>query len=111
MSRCPIQAMSTVTGGSRSVTTGTTWDVPIVELQKLLNLSERLSLDGEITPIEAWQRICRHAGFSRLTRSMLESLRAELAGQVACYGFGAVIDEVYFELQLEAVFANPPRAV
>lgn len=65
---------------------GTRWTVPAVELEKLLDFSGRLDLDGEITPVEAWRRIRLHAGFAALTRDGLETLRVTLLPEVKCYG-------------------------
>lgn len=66
---------------------GTTWSVPAGELERLLQLSERLSLDGEITPVEAWQRIRHHPHFANLTADVLETLRAGLIPETQCYGY------------------------
>ena len=63
-----------------------TWTVPATEVDKLLNLSTRLSLEGEITPIEAWQKIKQHPGFATLDRQRLEQLKAVLLPEVQCYG-------------------------
>ncbi|KAH0840774.1 hypothetical protein AYO21_00575 [Fonsecaea monophora] len=65
---------------------GTRWSVPAVELEKLLDFSDKLSLDGEITPVEAWQRVRQHPNFGDLTRDGLEALKATLLPEVQCYG-------------------------
>ena len=57
-----------------------------MELEKLLNFSNKLSLDGEITPVEAWQRIRQHAHFEMLTTDGLDALKEMLLPQVNCYG-------------------------
>lgn len=62
------------------------WTVPAVEVERLLNLSSRLSLEGEITPIEAWQTIKQHPGFANLDRQRLEQLKSILLPEVQCYG-------------------------
>ena len=49
-----------------------------VEVDKLLYLSSQLSLDGGLTPIEAWQRIKEHPGFVKLNRDGLEQLKVVL---------------------------------
>ena len=63
-----------------------TWTVPAVEVERLLNLSSRLSLEGELTPIEAWQRIKQHPGFATLDRGRLQQLKAVILPEVQCYG-------------------------
>ena len=64
-----------------------TWTVPAVEVDRLLNLSSRLSLEGEITPIEAWQKIKQHPGFATLDKQRLEQLKTILLPEVQCYGY------------------------
>ncbi|KAK5462908.1 hypothetical protein LTS15_002620 [Exophiala xenobiotica] len=76
---------------------GTKWSVPAAELEKLLECADRLSLGGEMTPVEAWQRIRLHPNFGDLTREGLEDIKASLVPEVKCYGFGAVIDGAYFD--------------
>lgn len=53
-------------------------DFPAVEVDKLLQLSSQLSLEGELTPIEAWHRIKQHPGFVTLNRDRLEQLKVVL---------------------------------
>ena len=59
----------------------------------LLHHSERLNLDGEITPVMVWQMILEHPRFSEFTLEDFERIRQSLAGKVRCYGFGAVFEE------------------
>lgn len=63
-----------------------TWNVPAIEVERLLNLSTRLSLEGELTPIEAWQRIKQHPEFAKLDRERLQQLKTVLLPEVQCYG-------------------------
>lgn len=65
---------------------GTTWTVPAVQVERLLNLSSRLSLEGELTPIEAWHRIKQHPGFATLDRQRLQELKTVLVPEVHCWG-------------------------
>lgn len=65
---------------------GSKWTVPAVELEKLLEFSDRLNLSGEITPVEIWQRVRQHPNFSLLTRDTLEILKQTLVPEVKCYG-------------------------
>lgn len=69
------------------VPSGSKWTVPAVELEKLLEFSDRLSLDGEITPVEIWQRIRQHPNFCHLTRDSLNVLKTTLVPEVKCYGY------------------------
>jgi hypothetical protein len=71
---------------SSGLPSGTRWSVPAIELEKLLDFSDRLSLEGEITPVEAWQRIRQHPNFEGMTRDGLESLKQTLLPEVTCYG-------------------------
>ena len=87
----------------------TTWNVPAFEIEKLLSLSDRLSLDGELTPVEAWQRLRQHPGFASMTYVQLEGLRDVLLSNVKCYGFGAVLEEDYFDLILQQALGGPTR--
>ena len=75
------QATSVGTSSSRPK-----WSVPAFEIEKLFNLSGRLSLEGELTPIEAWQRIRKHPGFPAMKNDQLETMRDVLLSNVKCYG-------------------------
>lgn len=65
---------------------GCRWNVPAIELENLLSLSQLLQLDGEVTPIEIWQRVQTHPRFRELTQERLDRLRDQLLPQVICYG-------------------------
>ncbi|EXJ91588.1 hypothetical protein A1O3_00136 [Capronia epimyces CBS 606.96] len=97
MARSPPLTQTTQPGPGTGLPDGTRWCVPAVELERLLEFSDRLDLSGEITPVEAWQRIRQHPNFSNLTRDGLEALKASLTPHVKCHGFGAVMDEIDFE--------------
>jgi hypothetical protein len=71
---------------SSGLPTGTRWSVPALELEKLLDFSDKLSLNGEITPVEAWQRIRQHPNFEGMTRDGLDALKETLLPEVTCYG-------------------------
>jgi hypothetical protein len=62
------------------------WDIPAVELDRLLQLSLGLDLDGELTPVQAWNLIRNHHSFSKLTPDGLRALRAAMAKKTECYG-------------------------
>ncbi|KIW68174.1 hypothetical protein PV04_04135 [Phialophora macrospora] len=84
--RQPSPAARPAAQTSSGLPSGTRWSVPAIELEKLLDFSDRLSLDGEITPVEAWQRIRQHPNFEGLTRDGLEGLKQTLLPEVTCYG-------------------------
>lgn len=85
MSRSP--ALNASTEPRSGLPSGSKWMVPAVELEKLLEFSDRLSLDGEITPVEIWQRIRQHPNFGILTRHGLSALQTTLVPKVTCYGY------------------------
>lgn len=64
-----------------------TWDISKPDLANLLDLSKRLNLDGEITPVMAWGMILNHPRFSELRPQDLESICQDLGGKVRCYGY------------------------
>ena len=82
----PVSATALSAQTGSGLASGTRWNVPAVELEKLLDFSDKLSLDGEITPVEAWQRIRQHHHFDTLTRDGLEALKETLLPEVNCYG-------------------------
>ncbi|KAI9874831.1 MAG: hypothetical protein M1830_009236 [Pleopsidium flavum] len=83
-----------------------TWDVPDVDLMKLLDLSERLPLDGEITPIMALKIIRNDERYFELNTRDFEILKDDLKAKIRCYGFGAVLEEFEVRDALSSVFAT-----
>jgi hypothetical protein len=81
-------------------------DVAMPDLMKLLDLSNRLPLDGEITPIMAWATILQHPRFGELTKENFETIKGDLLAKVRCYGFGAVLEEFEVQDALMAAFAG-----
>lgn len=61
-------------------------DVAMPDLMKLLDLSARLPLDGEITPIMAWAMILQDQRFAELTAKDFEVMKGDLLAKVRCYG-------------------------
>ena len=55
-------------------------------LLKLLDLSNRLPLDGEITPVMAWALLSRNARFPELTVTDIDAIRQDLLAKIRCYG-------------------------
>ncbi|KAF1949091.1 hypothetical protein CC80DRAFT_429963 [Byssothecium circinans] len=78
-------------------------DIAMPDLMKLLDLSNRLPLDGEITPIMAWAMILRDPRLRELERRDLQVIKEELVAKVRCYGFGAVLEEFEIRDALMAV--------
>ena len=64
-----------------------TWDLSKPDLANLLDLSKRLNLDGEITPVMAWGMILSHERFSELRLEDFQKLTQELGGKIRCYGY------------------------
>lgn len=96
-----------------------TWDLSKPDLANLLDLSKRLNLDGEITPVMAWGIILAHPRFSQLRLEDFQKMCQELGGKIRCYGyvsfpaymapltncsFGAVLEEFEVRDALENVF-------
>jgi len=57
-----------------------------VGLERLLNFSQNLDLDGEVTPVQAWNYIRRHPAFEDIDIERLRTLTAKLVKAVVCYG-------------------------
>lgn len=101
-----------------------TWDLSKPDLANLLDLSKRLNLDGEITPVMAWGIILSHPRFSELRQEDFQKMCQELGGKIRCYGyvecsacnacankhrFGAVLEEFEVRDALESVFYTKPE--
>jgi hypothetical protein len=63
------------------------WELPAIELDRLLSLSSALDLSGEVTPVQAWSRIRSHPGFYRLTPWGLQALTQAIAEKIGCFGY------------------------
>lgn len=63
-----------------------TWDIPTTDLASLMNLSKRLDLEGEITPVHAWGMVSAHERFWELGADEIKELAGELVQKVRCYG-------------------------
>ncbi|KAI0409455.1 hypothetical protein F4802DRAFT_143131 [Xylaria palmicola] len=87
-----------------------TWELSKGDLTTLLDLSKRLDLDGEITPVMAWGMILGHPRLTELTRKDFEKVTDDLKGKVRCYGFGAVMEEFEVRDSLNAVLSAKPEA-
>lgn len=61
-------------------------DMQAGDLMKLLDLSNRLPLDGEITPVMAWAAILRDERFPMLAEKDFKLIKEDLLAKVRCYG-------------------------
>lgn len=64
-----------------------TWDLDSAGLANLLDLSKRLDLDGEITPVMAFGMMLAHPRFSEFTMSDFAKVTEDLSAKVRCYGY------------------------
>jgi hypothetical protein len=69
------------------LTPSSSWQIPAIEIDRLLDLSSQLNLLGEVTPVQAWARLRAHPGFQKLSRDGLEGLKQALMVEVHCYGY------------------------
>ncbi|KAI9676541.1 MAG: hypothetical protein M1817_000700 [Caeruleum heppii] len=76
------------------------------EFRTLLDLSKKLDLDGEITPVMAWGIILAHDRADELTLDDFVALKDDLKSKSRCYGFGAVLEEFEVRDALSSVFAR-----
>jgi hypothetical protein len=63
-----------------------TWELSKADLATLLDLSKRLNLDGEITPVMAWGMVLGHPRLGELRAEDFQILGDNLKGKVRCYG-------------------------
>lgn len=63
------------------------WEVNKADLGRLLDLSPKMDVDGEITPVSAWCMLMRHPRFLELDLRDVEALSGELSRRVKCYGY------------------------
>lgn len=61
-------------------------DLSGTNLANLLELSTRLNLDGEITPVMAWGMVLGHPRFSELRSEDFMAVTKNLKDKVRCYG-------------------------
>jgi len=84
LSRCP--APISTDSKKEHIDTSYNWSAPELEVEKLLELSTRLTLDGEITPVEAWRRIKQYPGFCHHNEASIKALKEMILSEVMCYG-------------------------
>jgi hypothetical protein len=62
------------------------WQVPHCSIERLLELSKNIPLDGEVTPVQAWDYIRRNPQHESLEIERYNSLKEKLLSHVKCYG-------------------------
>jgi len=83
--RAPAAASGNSGGGA--VEAGQrTWELSKGDLATLLDLSQRLNLDGEITPVMAWGMVLGHPRLGELKPEDFAQIAGELGSKVRCYG-------------------------
>ncbi|KAI1374154.1 hypothetical protein F4677DRAFT_181783 [Hypoxylon crocopeplum] len=102
-------ALAHASKGGESQSNHQTWELSKADLATLLDLSKKLDLDGEITPVMAWGMVLAHPRLTELKREDFERLIDDLKGKVRCYGFGAVMEEFEVRDALNAVFMAKPE--
>lgn len=75
-----------LTHAPTDLTSSSQWQVPAVEIERLLELSAGLNLDGEVTPVQAWSKLRQRPEFEKIDRDGLENLKIALIQEVQCYG-------------------------
>jgi hypothetical protein len=63
------------------------WTTSHTEIERLFQLASNLGLEGEITPVEAWNRIWQHPLASTLSPQGLRVIESGLKKIVCCYGY------------------------
>lgn len=63
-----------------------TWELSRPDLATLLDLSQKLDLDGEITPVMAWGMVLGHPRLGELDERDFVKLSEGLRSKVQCYG-------------------------
>lgn len=63
------------------------WTASSTIISQLLALSATINLAGEITPVEAWNRVRQHPDFWKFNRTQIAGLKNELSEKVKCYGY------------------------
>ncbi|PFH63317.1 hypothetical protein XA68_13774 [Ophiocordyceps unilateralis] len=81
------------------------------DLATLFDLSKKLDLDGEITPVMAWGMIRGHPRFTDLRSDDIRRLADELSQKVRCYGFGAVLEEFELRDAFESILPCDPETM
>ncbi|KAH6618749.1 hypothetical protein C7974DRAFT_36558 [Boeremia exigua] len=73
-------------------------------LDHLFLLSSAFCLENEVTPVQAWQHLCRYFEFGVVDSKGLKTLIDALLEHVRCYGFGAVVSKSALDEACRRVF-------
>ncbi|KAM7192560.1 AP-1-like transcription factor [Naviculisporaceae sp. PSN 640] len=100
MATCPPEAF-------RGEQQQKSWELSKADLSTLLELSKKLDLDGEVTPVMAWGMILDHPRLGDIITTTQDFvwLTEELAKKAKCYGFGAVMEEFEVRDAIEALLS------
>lgn len=98
---------STVQVHDQSDTGQGSYNLSPVDLASLMDLSARIDLDGEITPIMAWGMVMSHPRFKEIGPSDLRALAQQLSPKMRCFGFGAVTEEFEVRDAIADVLSTP----
>jgi hypothetical protein len=71
---------------SHRLQSGSTWQIPAAGIERLLELSDTIPLDGELTPVQAWNFIRKHQHYNDMDFDRMEALKQALLAHVRCYG-------------------------
>lgn len=84
MASCPPAPIP----GEPQLPTGS-WELTKADLSTLLQLSKKLDLNGEVTPVMAWGMVLEHPRLGELLSSAQDVawLTEELARKIKCYGY------------------------
>ena len=98
------------------------YDEAASSLEKLLTLSKGFDLGNKVTPVQAWQMLCRHPEFGAVDTRTVRRLVRGMMEYVVCYGyvvikrvarfrltmcrFGAVIETSAFDKVCRTMFSN-----
>jgi len=81
-------------------------EIPKPDLSRMLNLCAKLpGLSREVTPVMAWSIILQHPRVMELTEVDVEGIKADLKNKVACFGFGAVMEDYDLQDAMTRAFA------
>lgn len=75
-----------LSGGPDVLHDNDSWEIPACYLDRLFDLAGALNLEGDITPVQAWNRIKDHPSFYKLTPEGLRNLAVSLRKEVQCFG-------------------------
>jgi hypothetical protein len=71
---------------SNRLQSGSTWQIPAAGIERLLELSDTIPLEGELTPVQAWNVIRKHQHYNDMDFYRMEALKQALLAHVRCYG-------------------------